>query len=73
MTTSSIDGTIDSIKNDPAVGVSDDYYQFKFGTVCWIIENEVGLAIILRLIDVSVSSNDHDPCKNEPTDIYIYI
>ena len=50
--TENIGGIIDSLEKGTAVGVSDGSFQHKFGTACWIIENEEGTERIVGLIDV---------------------
>ena len=58
--TDSIDGIIESIKDGTAVGLSDDLFQHRIGTACWIIENGVGTERIIGLIDAPGTIDEHD-------------
>ena len=65
MMTESIDDIIRSAKEGKALGVSDGCFQIKFGTVCWIIENDKETENIIGLIDVPASSDDHNAYRGE--------
>ena len=63
--TDSIDGIVQSLKDGTAIGVSDGSFKSRFGTACYIIENETGDERIVGLIDVPGFSDEHDAYRSE--------
>ena len=68
--TESIDGILESLRKDTAVAVSDGSFKTKFGTACWILEDEKGEERIIGLIDVPGSSGDHEAYRSELAGLY---